>query len=239
FGSSRPFPTRIRVSGPADYTYNSVGTLLSDEVAHGRRTAVWASDAPVRFFNVVAGRWARRQGQGTAIYYYPPHGTNVPAMLAALDAARRYYSEWFYPFPWKQLKLSEFPFLAGYAQGFPTDITFSEGIGFLTKSDVKTNAVFMVTAHESAHQWWGNILTPGEGPGGDILSEGMSHFSTILLTEQAQGLAARIEFCKRIEESYGTRRRVDAERPMVKIDGSHDGDETVTYDKGGWVAWML
>ncbi|HEY8020310.1 MAG TPA: hypothetical protein VIH93_04385, partial [Thermoanaerobaculia bacterium] len=61
----------------------------------------------------------------------------------------------------------------------------------------------------------------------------------ILLTEQALGEAARIEFCKRIEESYGTRRRVDAERPMVKIDGSHDGDETVTYDKGGWVFWML
>jgi len=59
------------------------------------------------------------------------------------------------------------------------------------------------------------------------------------LTEQVRGPAARIEFCKRIEESYGTRRRVDAERPMVKIDGSHDGDETVTYDKGGWVLWML
>ena len=26
---------------------------------------------------------------------------------------------------------------------------------------------------------------------------------------------------------------------MVKIDGSKPGDETVTYDKGGWVFWML
>jgi len=239
FGSSRPFSTHIRISGPAAYTYNSVGTLASDEVKGGRRTAVWASDQPVRFFNVIAGRWRERSGQGTAIFYHPQHATNVAEMLRTLEAARRYYSQWFYPYPWRQLKLSEFPDLAGYAQGFPTDISFSEGIGFLTKRDVKTNAVFMVTAHESAHQWWGNILTPGEGPGGNILSEGMAHFSTILLTEQALGLAARIEFCKRIEESYGTRRRVDAERPLVKIDGSHQGDETVTYDKGGWVFWML
>ncbi len=32
---------------------------------------------------------------------------------------------------------------------------------------------------------------------------------------------------------------MDAERPLVKIDGSRRGDTTVTYDKGGWVFWML
>jgi len=97
----------------------------------------------------------------------------------------------------------------------------------------------MVTAHEAAHQWWGNLLTPGEGPGGDILSEGMSHFSTLMLQEQIHGTQGRIEFAKRIEERYGERRNVDAERPLVKIDGSKDGDQTVIYDKGGWVFWML
>jgi len=32
---------------------------------------------------------------------------------------------------------------------------------------------------------------------------------------------------------------VDSEKPMVKIDGSKPGDTTVTYDKMGWVVWML
>ena len=54
-----------------------------------------------------------------------------------------------------------------------------------------------------------------------------------------KGLRQRIEFCKRIEESYGESRRKDSEGPMVKIDGSQPGDTTVTYDKGGWVFWML
>ncbi len=239
FGAGHAFPTRIAVTGPADYTFNSVGTRMSETVKDGRRTAVWKSDYPVRFFNVVGGRWKVRRGHGTAIFYHPGHPYNIDEMIGALDAARRYYSAWFRPFPWRELKLSEFPALASYAQGFPTDITFSEGIGFLTKNKVKADLTFMVTAHESAHQWWGNLLTPGEGPGGDLLSEGMAHFSTALLTEQVKGPQARMEFLKRIEEGYGNERRPDAERPLVKTDGSRDGDKTVTYDKGGWVFWML
>jgi ABC-2 type transport system permease protein len=239
FGAGHAFTTRIAITAPADYTFNSVGTLVNEKVANGERTAVWQSDYPMRFFNVVGGRWSVRRGHGTAIFYYPGHAYNIDEMIGALDAARRWYSAWFRPFPWRELKLSEFPALANYAQGFPTDITFSEGIGFLTKSDVKSDAVFVVTAHESAHQWWGNLLTPGEGPGGDLLSEGMAHFSTALLTEQVKGPQARMEFLKRIEEGYGNQRHADAERPLVKVDGSHEGDQTVTYDKGGWVFWML
>lgn len=52
-------------------------------------------------------------------------------------------------------------------------------------------------------------------------------------------MGPRIEFCKRIEERYGESRQVDSEKPMVKIDGSKPGDTTVTYDKMGWVVWML
>ena len=239
FGLNRAFRTRVSITGPAAYTWNSVGTRVSDAVKNGLRTSVWESDHPVRFFNVVGGRWKERRGHGTAIYYHPEHEYNVGEMIAAFDASRRWYSEWFHPFPWRELKLSEFPNLAGYAQGFPTNITFSEGIGFLTESDVKTDAVFLVTAHETAHQWWGNLLTPGKGPGGNILSEGTSHFSTLLLLEQVKGVRARMEAAKRIEENYGERRRADAERALVWIDGTREGDNTVTYDKGGWVFWML
>jgi len=239
FGASDGMTSRVRITGPADYVYNSVGVQVSDEVVGDTRVTEWRTDHPVKFFNVVAGKWKVKEGHGTAIYYSPKHTYNLDEMSEALDAARKYYSEWFYPFPWKRLKVSEFPALASYAQGFPTNITFSEAIGFLTKSDPRANLAFMVTAHESAHQWWGNILLPGEGPGGNILSEGMAHFSTMLLFDQVKGPEQRIEFAKRIESRYGERRQKDAERPLVKIDGSKRGDTSVTYDKGGWVFWML
>lgn len=239
FTSPSSFTTRIRIDGPADFTFNSVGTRVEEKVEKGRRIVVWQSDYPVRLFNVVGGRWKVRERGDTRVFYFPGHPYNIDEISEAAAAARRYYSEWFYPYPWRELKISEFPAHASYAQGFPTNISFSEGIGFLTKSSNKTHLAFMVAAHESAHQWWGNILTPGKGPGGNVLSEGMSHFSTLLLLEQVKGLQARIEFAKRIEERYGDRRRVDAERPLVEIDGFKAGDQTVTYDKGGWVAWMM
>jgi hypothetical protein len=238
-GARTPFSTRIRITGPESFTLNSVGTKIEDSVSAGRRTVVWESEHPVSFFNVVAGRWAVERGEGTAVYYHPGHRYNIAEMRGALDAARRYYSEWFFPYPWRELKLSEFANFATYAQGFPTNITFSEGIGFLTKSTPEIHAAFEITAHESAHQWWGNILVPGQGPGGDVLSEGTSHFSTILLVEQVQGLAARIDFCKRLEASYAKSRQADTERPLVRLDGDRPGDTTATYDKGGWVFWML
>ena len=237
--TGRPFPTRISITGPSEYIFNSVGTKVSEAEEDGQRTVVWKSDHPVRIFNVVGGRWDVRRGQGTAIYYHPGHAYNIDAMVAALDASRRHYSEWFHPFPWRELKISEFPNLARYAQGFPTNIPFSESIGFLTRSDEKTDAVFMVTAHEAAHQWWGNLLTPGKGPGGNLLSEGMAHYSTALLFEKVKGPNARMELLKRLEEQYGQSRRADAERPVVRTDGSRPGDKTVTYDKGGWVFWMM
>ena len=59
------------------------------------------------------------------------------------------------------------------------------------------------------------------------------------MIEQVKGLAARIEFFDTIERNYNEGRSADAERPLVKIDGSKDGDSTVMYDKGGWVFWML
>jgi ABC-2 type transport system permease protein len=239
FGSQLPMTARIAVTAPQDFVVNSVGEKVGDVVRGGTRTVTWKTDHPVMAFNIVAARYQVKRGAGTAIYYYSPHTYNIAEMSAALDAARRWYGEWFGAFPWKELKLSEFPALATYAQGFPTNITFSEGIGFLTKSDPKTNLAFLVTAHESAHQWWGNMLLPGEGPSGNILSEGMAHFSTALLIEQAKGVRDGTEFRKRIESRYGDSRRADAERKLLRNDGSKDGDQTVTYDKGGWVFWML
>lgn len=254
-GSGSPFTARVEVTGPAGWRFHSVGVLVADSTASGRRTMTWETDYPVRFLNVVAGDWAvvadtftvgPAEASGgtvdtarTAVYHHPSHDYRIGQIREALAAAREHYARWFAPFPWRELRISEFPNLSRYAQGFPTNITFSEGIGFLTKSAGDVDAAFMVTAHEAAHQWWGNLLTPGEGPGGNVLSEGMAHFSTALLLEEEKGPAARRAFLERIETSYNESRRADAARPLVEVDGSRPGDGTLTYDRGGWAFWML
>jgi len=239
YGATAWFPARVSVTGPEAYTLNSVGVCTSDTVVDGWRTQVWETDYPVKILNIVCGRWKEKRGDGTRLFYSAVHPYNVDEMSATLDAARKWYSKWFMPYPWKELKLSEFPALAGYAQGFGTNITFSENIGFLTKNDAKTDATFLVTAHETAHQWWGNILTPAEGPGADFLSEGTAHFSTLLLFDAVKGPRGRMEFAKGIESRYNNRRRANEERAMYDVDGKRPSDTTVIYDRGGWVFWML
>ncbi|MEP7028512.1 MAG: M1 family aminopeptidase [Candidatus Eisenbacteria bacterium] len=233
------FHTRIRVDAPAGLMVNATGALVADSTRGDRRITLWQTDAPVRIFNIVAGHWKEKRGQGVVIYYDERHPYNIDEMFEALAGARRWYGEWFAPYPWRELRLSEFAGLSQYAQGSPGNITFSESIGFLTRSKPEASAAFWVTAHEAAHQWWPNMAMSGEGPGGEVLSEGMAHFSTILLCEQVKGEAQRMAFCRQIEHRYGDLRQRDSERPLVKLNGELPADGRIIYDKGGWALWML
>lgn len=233
------YDVHLRVDVPAGLDVNATGECVSDSTRAGRRVTEWRTDHPVRIWNLVAGHWKVKRADGVAVYYDARHPYNVDEMLEALKGARRWYGEWFAPFPWKELRLTEFAGMSSYAQGSPGNITFSESIGFLTKSKPEANAAFWITAHESAHQWWPNIAMAGQGPGGEILSEGMAHFSTILLTEQVRGKEQRMAFCKAIEDRYAHTRRSNSERPLVKINGELPGDSRIIYDKGGWALWML
>jgi hypothetical protein len=233
------FDCHLKVTVPASMQVNATGEKVADVVTNGRRTTEWRSDHPVRIFNVIAGDWKVKERDGAAVYYDARHPYNVNEMLDALVAARRWYGEWFAPFPWKTLRVSEFAGLPTYAQAPPGNISFSENIGFLAKSKPETNVAFWITAHEAAHQWWPNLAMVAAGPGTEVLSEGMAHFSTILLCEQARGLEQRIAFCTGIEHRYAERRVKDSERPLVKLDGELPADGRIVYDKGGFALWML
>lgn len=229
----------MRVDVPADLQVNATGECVSETVKAGRRVTEWRTDHPVRIFNLIAGRWAVKKRDGVAVYYDRRHPYNVDEMLDALAGARRWYGAWFAPYPWKTLRLSEFAGWPTYAQAPAGNITFSENIGFLTRSKPEANAAFWIAAHESAHQWWPNMAMVSDGPGANVLSEGFAHFSTLLLTRQVRGERQREEFAKSMETRYGRTRRADSERPLVQLDGALPGDDRIWYDKGGWAMWML
>ena len=234
------FTHRLRITLPAEYMLTSTGALESNQVQDGRRTVVWVTDYPVRVFNIAFGRWAERRGKnGTVIYYHPDHTYNVDSMMEALDGARRYFSEWFYPYPWKELRLNEFPSLAQYGRGNATNIFFSEGIGFLTRPEPALDSAFLIAAHEAAHSWWGHVVQDGEGPGGVVMSEGTAHFATMMLMDQVRGPQARIGFATRAETQYGEFRQPSDEKPLAETYRHRQGDTTVIYDKGCWAVWML
>ena len=237
--ATRWYDVHMRVDVPADLMVNATGEKVAETVKDGRRVSEWRTDHPVRIFNLIAGKWAEKKRDGVAVYYDSRHPYNVDEMLDALEGARRWYGEWFAPYPWKTLRLSEFAGWPTYAQAPAGNISFSENIGFLTRSKPEANAAFWIAAHEAAHMWWPNMAMTADGPGTEILSEGMAHFSTLLLTEKARGERQRQAFARQMEDRYGNLRRKDSERPLAKIDGKLPGDTRIWYDKGGWALWML
>ena len=249
FGPAWSTTVRLAIEGPEHWILNGCGVEESREsIGDGRQRVVWATEHPVRFFNIVGGPLKVEQGRRVAIAYDPRTPHNVPTMVRALDAARDRYSEWFTEYPWTNLRVTEFPGIAGYAQGFPGNISFSENIGYLakpvekedSKPDADTlDAAFYIVAHEAGHQWWGNIVTPGKGPGGNIISEGLAEFSACMLVHHELSPAQARVLRRRWEKNYVEGRQPDNERSINRVDGSRPGDQVVTYQRAGWAFWML
>ena len=251
FGPAWSSDVRLTIEGPADWVLNGCGVEESTEaIGEGRKRVVWRTEHPVRFFNIVGGPLEAAPGRRSTVYFDPRTEHNVPTMVRALDAAREKYGAWFVEYPWTNLRVTEFPGLAGYAQGFPGNISFSETIGYLAKplkvtdaatgrEEGKIDAAFYIVAHEAGHQWWGNIVTPGKGPGGNIISEGLAEFSALMLVHHELGEEQGKTLRRRWEQTYVFGRRADNERPINRVDGSRPGDQVVTYQRAGWAFWML
>ncbi len=118
-----PFTTRIRITAPAAYTLNSVGI---EDRGYGRgRDGGPSSGRATAGAILQRGRGTlERNGAGREppLYYHPPahvqHRRDEPRPSTRRGSTTRNGSM---PFPWEELKLSEFPGIAFYAQGFPTE----------------------------------------------------------------------------------------------------------------------
>ena len=260
FGPAWETDVRLAVEGPSDWVINVVGVEKETTESNGRRRTVWETEHPVRFFNIVGGPLDSKVGDGARVYFSRRTPHNVDTMVKALAAARKSYGAWFGEYPWTNLRVTQFPGLAGYAQGFPGNISFSEGIGYLAKplggeedpdrdfddgatpQPEESNALdvaFYIVAHESGHQWWGNIVMPGKGPGGNIISEGLAEFSALMLVHHELGEEQGIALRRRWERAYVFGRSPDDERSINRTDGTRPGDQVVTYNRAGFVFWML
>jgi hypothetical protein len=250
FGPAWATQVRLAVEGPEDWKLNVVGVEKESTVADGRKRTVWETEHPVRFFNIVGGPLEEKTGEAATVYYSARTPHNVETMVKALSAARKSYGAWFGPYPWENLRVTQFPGLAGYAQGFPGNISFSEGIGYMSRPVAKgadgyleqegaLDVAFYIVAHESGHQWWGNIVMPGKGPGGNIISEGLAEFSAMMLVHHELGEEQAKTLRRRWEKAYTEGRRADNERSINRTDGTRPGDTVVTYNRAGLVFWML
>ncbi len=164
-------------------------------------------------------------------------------VMAELDNSLRYFSLMFGRYPYPVFGAAYHPFFFG--QGFPSMLMIPAD----DSADVRT---YSFIAHETAHQWWGNIVI-WRSYRDQWLSEGFAEYSGILYTAIRAGAGKRDDLINRMRATLklpprtltgpGKGRLVDV-GPIIlghrlstqKTFGAY---QTLIYDKGALVLRML
>jgi aminopeptidase N len=97
-----------------------------------------------------------------------------------------------------------------------------------------------LSAHEFAHQWWGNMVTCRDW-NHFWLNEGMANFMTAAYLEHRFGRAAYLREIESYRTSYEKVRNAGKDKSLVFPDWLHPTaqDRTLVYDKGAYVLHLL
>jgi aminopeptidase N len=105
----------------------------------------------------------------------------------------------------------------------------------------------LLHAHETAHQWWGNLVTSGAYQD-DWLMEGLANYSAMLILEKKKGRRALdsvlMEYRDHLLARTAQGRTVDSVGPIiwgVRLDSSASpgAGRIIIYEKGSWIIHMI
>jgi hypothetical protein len=168
----------------------------------------------------------------------------------AADAIQ-YYAARFGPYPYSRLALTQMPGLE--SQGWPS-LVFLSSYAFLNKQDreqlhygpLRALIQESVTAHETAHQWWGDLI--GWSTYRDQwISEGLASYCALMMLQEKDPAGFRL-----VMDQYRkdlTEKNKDGMAPMdagpvtlgLRLLSSHfpSGYEAINYGRGAWLFHML
>ncbi|HYI07487.1 MAG TPA: ABC transporter permease [Thermoanaerobaculia bacterium] len=179
----------------ADQIAVAPGALRRSWTERGRRYFHYATDAPIRNgLAILSARYAvhraRWQEVDIEVLHHPKHAWNAERFARAARASLDSYSRELGPYPYRQLRLIEFPSTGGNRMtAHPGTIVWSEAFGFAQPETDwrKIDFPFAVVAHEVAHQWWGNQVVPARVEGAPLVSESLSWYSAMMVVEETFG----------------------------------------------------
>ena len=237
------------VGTAADQVAVVTGVLRRSWTENGRRYFHYGADVPVPFgtavfsarYAVRQDRWqdpSARSGQGVAleVLHHPEHATNVDRMVESIKASLDYYTSAFGPYQFPVLRVVEIPPYSINGRAMVTTIAFSEQ-NFITRADGdRVDHSFFGTAHEVAHSWWGGQLRGAAVRGRAFLSEGLSNYSAMMLTEKRLGAEeARRVYDYQMDRYLSRRAAFERDVPLVDVeDHPH-----IAYGKGAVVVYTL
>lgn len=182
----------------------------------------------------------------------PPSPAQNAQMVARTSArAIEVFSRDFGPYPFSELSLTQNP--GNLSQGWP-GLIFLSSLSFLTPeqesnlhmSAVERALIKEVITHETAHQWWGDLVM-WNGYRDQWTSEGLANYSSLMLFEDDQPAEFRA-----IMNGYrdDLLQKNKAGVPLMQ-DGPvtlgtrlscsafPDGYEDISYGRGTWLFYML
>ena len=236
------------ISTSADQTAIAPGRLERSWEHDGRRWFHYKMDKQILpFFSFQSARYQLRKahwrGVPIEVYHDPKHPWNVDTMINGSRRALDYFTEHFGPYPHQALRITEFPLYLAYARSFPNTIPFSESLGFVNdlrgagKDGDDVDHVFYVTAHEVAHQWWGEQLIPANAQGSAMLVESLAEYSALMVLEKEFGAEETRRILRFDLDQYfsGRGKELLEEQPLFKVeDGLY-----IPYRKGSLVFYRL
>ncbi|MEZ5040216.1 MAG: M1 family aminopeptidase [Saprospiraceae bacterium] len=221
------------------------GPLQQEWQAGNRRYFHYKMDKDmVNFYDIVSARyevlrdtWAPAMDSleepvALEIYYHKGHEYNLQRMMEAMKMSFDYFSTYFSPYQYKQMRIMEFPRYASFAQSFPNTVPFSEAMGFMLniKEEKDVDMAFYVTAHELAHQWWGLQVAAADVQGRYMILESLAQYSALMVLKQRYPEAKIQQFLQMEQDAYwkGSVAETKQELPLALV----EGQEYIYYRKG-------
>ena len=220
------------------------GYLQKEWSSNGRKYFHYKMDAPIlNFYAYLSADYQVKKDKwndvNIEIYYQKGHEYNIDRMIVGIKHSLAYYTKNFGPYQHKQARILEFPAYATFAQAFPNTIPFSEGIGFILNiNDPKTiDAVYYVTAHEMAHQWWAHQVIGAPVDGMTVFSETMSQYSALMVMKKQFGKEKMKKFLAYELDKYQTERGREREKEQALL--FNQNQPYLHYNKGSVVMYAL
>ncbi|MBN2070122.1 MAG: hypothetical protein JW814_01595 [Candidatus Krumholzibacteriota bacterium] len=232
------------VSTSLDQTAIAPGELVREWTDHGRRYFHYRAERPIlNFYCFVSGRYeiAREICGETEVevYYHPRHGMNVPRIIEAVNKSLAHYTSEYSPYPYKELRIVEFPRYRRFAQSFSTTIPFSEAANFTEDltNESTVDMVFFITAHEIAHQWFAHQVTPAPVQGAEMIGESLTQYSALMVMEKDYGPDRMKSFLRYELDRYlsGRSNELKEEKPLMLV----EDQPYIYYNKGALAMYAM
>ncbi|WP_426194331.1 M1 family aminopeptidase [Massilia sp. DWR3-1-1] len=234
------------VSTSPDQVAVAPGTLEQEWIKGGRRYFHYKMDKPMlNAYAVQSARYEVRherwQDVTIDLYYHPGHDVNLERIIKGARLALDYAATNFTPYQHKVLRVVEVPRYASLAQSYPNTFAFSESAGFIAKVDDNNpkdiDYPLYMTAHEVAHQWWGQQVVGADVRGSTVLSETLAEYTALMVMKQAVGPARMRRFLRYELERYMGGRSQEPRRELPLAE--NEDQKYINYRKGSLAMYLL